>query len=55
MTIVRIILTLCLIYGSYTETGPWTALSFFLMFLGFESSLHRIKAEKNNREGINHE
>jgi hypothetical protein len=33
---VRIILTLCLIYGVYTETGVWTALSLFLVMTGLE-------------------
>lgn len=32
----RIILTLLLIYGVYTETGMWTALSLFLVFVGIE-------------------
>jgi hypothetical protein len=34
--IVRIILTILLLYGVYTETGFWTALSLFLIFTGFE-------------------
>ena len=32
----RIILTLLLIYGVYTETGIWTALSIFLIALSSE-------------------
>ena len=34
--IIRIILTLLLVYGIYTETGIWTALSLFLVFVGME-------------------
>lgn len=34
--LIRIILTLLLIYGVYTETGIWTALSIFLIALSME-------------------
>ena len=36
MTIIRVIIHLCLLYGVYAETGPVTTLSFFLLFLGLE-------------------
>ena len=32
--VIRSILTLGLIYAVYTETGIWTAISMFLIFLG---------------------
>lgn len=35
--IIRIILTLLLIYGVYLETGIWTTLSLFLIFVGMEA------------------
>jgi len=35
-TVIRCILTLALLYGVYTETGIWTTLSLFLIFVGFE-------------------
>jgi hypothetical protein len=34
--IIRIFLTLLLIYGVYTETGIWTAISLFLIMIGIE-------------------
>jgi len=34
--IIRFILTLALIYGAYTETGVFTALSLFLIFVAIE-------------------
>jgi len=34
--IIRYVLTLLIIYGAYTETGMWTALSLFLIFMGME-------------------
>lgn len=34
--IIRIILSLMLLYGVYTETGVWTTLSLFLVFTGME-------------------
>lgn len=34
--IIRITLTIALIYGVYTETGIWTALSLFLIFANTE-------------------
>ncbi len=44
---IRIILTLGLLYGAYTETGPWTTISLFLIMAGFESALYSIKKGKN--------
>ena len=44
--IIRIILTLALIYGAYTETGIWTALSLFLIFIGMEIHGYLIKRLK---------
>ena len=35
--ILRVILTLALLGGVYTETGVWTTVGFFLIFLGFEA------------------
>ena len=35
--IIRIILTPLLIYGVYGETGIWTALSLFLIFIAIEA------------------
>ena len=35
--IIRIILTLALIYGVYTETGIWTAVSLGLIFVAIEA------------------
>ncbi len=37
-SIIRFILTLALIFGVYTETGHWTALSLFLVFFYIEIS-----------------
>jgi len=34
--IIRFVLTLALVYGAYTETGKWTALSFLLVFIAIE-------------------
>lgn len=34
--LIRWILTAALLYGVYTETGIWTAISIFLIFAGFE-------------------
>ena len=41
--IIRIILTLALIYGAYTETGVFTALSLFLIFVAIEAKGFLIK------------
>lgn len=35
----RYVLTIALLYGIYTETGPFTTLLFFLMFLKEELQL----------------
>ena len=42
-TIVRFVLSLALIFGVYVETGFWTALSLFLIFIYIELSLQRKK------------
>jgi len=34
--IIGIILSLLLIYGAYTETGIWTAISLLLIYVGIE-------------------
>lgn len=34
---IRIILTLLLIWGAYTETGKWTALCLLLIFMAIEA------------------
>ena len=41
--IIRYVLTLLIIYGAYTETGTWTALSLFLIFMGIEINGYLIK------------
>jgi hypothetical protein len=46
MTISRIIFIIILLYGTYTETGPWTTLTFFLLFLEFESLVFILKKKK---------
>lgn len=35
-TIIRLIMSLALVYGVFTETGVWTAVSIFLMFVKAE-------------------
>ena len=40
-TIIRIMLTLFLIYGAYTETGKWTALNLFLIMFYIEAKTYR--------------
>jgi len=35
-TIIRCVLTTALIFGVYAETGIWTALSLFLIFIYIE-------------------
>jgi hypothetical protein len=35
-TVIRIIFTLCLIFAAYKETGVWTGISFFLIFMWVE-------------------
>jgi hypothetical protein len=35
-TIIRIFLTVALLYGVYTETGIWTTTSLFLTAIGLE-------------------
>jgi len=42
-TIARILLTMALIYGVYTETGIWTALSLFLISIAIELQSFIIK------------
>ena len=42
--IIRYALTLLIIYGAYTETGMWTALSLFLIFMSME--IHGYLMEK---------
>lgn len=37
-TLIRIIVTLALVYGVYTETGKWTAISILIIFAGFEGA-----------------
>jgi len=36
MKYIRWVLTLMMLYGIYTETGPWTTLAFFLIFVAIE-------------------
>lgn len=40
--IIRWLLTLCLVYGVFTETGIWTALSFLLVFVFCEATGYMI-------------
>ncbi|KKL10641.1 hypothetical protein LCGC14_2553800 [marine sediment metagenome] len=42
-TIIRFILTLALILGVYTETGFWTSLSLFLIFIYVELTFQKKK------------
>lgn len=35
-TVIRVLFTLAFIYGAYTETGIWTAICLFLIFLAIE-------------------
>ncbi len=47
-TIIRIILTLALVFAVYTETGIWTAVSLGLIFAAFEAQtilVNKIRAE----------
>jgi len=44
--IIRYVLTLLLIYGAYTETGIWTALNFFLIFIAVEVMGRRINKRR---------
>jgi len=37
--VVRILITLLLIYGVYTETGKWTATNLFFIMLYIEATL----------------
>lgn len=34
--VIRLLLSLLLIYGVFTETGKWTALTLFLVFIALE-------------------
>lgn len=48
--IVRIILSLCLIYFSYLETGIWTAINLILIMINLEViSLNMKKSSKYNQ------
>ena len=47
-TAIRIILSLLLIYGAYTETGKWTALNLLLTLAGIEILVVYVK--KLNRQ-----
>lgn len=40
---VRYFLTLLLVYGVYTETGKWTALSFLLVFVAIEVTSYLVR------------
>jgi hypothetical protein len=46
---VRILLTLFLIFGAWTETGTWTALSLFLIFLNTEMKIYETKIYENDQ------
>ena len=35
--VIRMLLTMLLVWGVYTETGPFTALSIFLIFVAIEA------------------
>lgn len=35
--VIRVMLTMLLVWGVYTETGPFTALSIFLIFVAIEA------------------
>ena len=44
-TLIRYVLTLLLIYGSYTETGKFTALALLLIFIAIEISTATLVAQ----------
>ncbi len=44
--VIRVILTLALIYGAYTETGIFTALSLFLIFSALEAQVYLTKRSR---------
>lgn len=48
ITSVRIILSLLLIYGVYTETGIWTTIAVGLFFVDSEISLLAVKYEEED-------
>jgi len=50
--IIRCVLTLALLYGVYKETGIWTTLSIFLIFLNFEvMAYNTTKTNLTKQEG----
>ena len=46
----RIIITMLLLYGVYTETGKWTALSLFLVFIAIEILMYLQLNEKEKND-----
>lgn len=45
----RMILTILLLYGVYTETGKWTTLSLFLIFIAIEILMYLQLNEKEKK------
>ena len=52
-TVIRLILSLLLIYLAYGETGPWTTLALILIMSGNEMVAFILKHKKTN--GISYE
>ena len=46
---IRIVLSVLLLYGVYTETGIWTTISFSLVLIAFEleACLNSLKAKRS--------
>jgi len=44
--IIRSIFTVAILIGVYTETGPFTTVSFFLVFVGLEMISHILEDEE---------
>ena len=48
MRIIRIVLSLLILYGAYTETGIWTTLILFLLLVYIEAGV--VLKAKHNRQ-----
>jgi len=46
---IRIALTLLMLWGISTETGPWTTMAFVLLFIGLECGLHESRKKEKSR------
>ena len=47
-TVIRTLISLALLYGVYTETGPWTTICIFLVFLRMiqQGKVKEVKRER---------